>query len=187
MIAGAALLFVAAASFGGPVTDPPDACSLLDRGDLAAVQGEPYTEAKLTSNGKVSRCFYQLPTFTASVSLDLVEDGGEALWETHFGESSSDESERLSKPKEEEVEKEEIRPVRVSGVGDEAFWFGNVAGATLWVRQGDLALRVSVGGKGSQTEKIERSKRLAIKALDRIAESALASPKGDPDRSKKEP
>ncbi len=181
----AALLFVATASFGLPAAaDPPNACALLERDDLAVVQGEPYTEAKLTSNGKVSRCFYQLPTFTASVSLDVVEDSEGALWETLEGESSDEESDH-PRPREKEVEKDELNPIRVSGVGDEAFWLGNAAGATLWVRQGDLTLRVSVGGSGTQTEKIERSKRLAIKALDKIAKTTkLPAPEGGRDRPK---
>ncbi len=170
MISLAALLMVTVWRLGAPgVAELPNACSLLDRDDVAAVQGEPYVETKLTSGSKVSRCFYQLPTFTASVSLEVIEDPKQAFWEAHFEGSSSRGRERSEEEKE---EREELTPTRVSGVGDEAFWIGNVAGATLWVRSDGLALRVSVGGTGTQADKLERSKRIAAKALEKIANAS---------------
>jgi hypothetical protein len=119
----------------------PDACQILTKKEISAVQGESYSEVKLTPRDRGSQCFYQLPTFTKSVSVDVIRGGD------------------FERPEE---------GVRVRGVGDEAFWAGNKVAGSLYVRKGDAVLRVSVGGPGTEAEKIAKSKRLALKALRRL-------------------
>jgi hypothetical protein len=143
---------------------PRNACEVLTRADVAAVQGQEFADAKHSSRGATSQCFYQLPSFASSVSLDLTRDGRE-YWEEHF--EGGEEHER-GREREEEEGEEEHPPRRVKGVGDEAFWVGGHMTGSLYVRKGDAVLRVSVGGKGSEEEKIARSKTLAQKALKRL-------------------
>jgi hypothetical protein len=150
------VLVLAAAAYAS--ARPPDACQVLTRREIVAVQGEPFTDTKLTTRGSISQCFYQLPTFTKSVSVDVIRDGGKEFWEEHFERSGeSEERDEESRP-----------PLRVRGVGDEAFWAGSRVAGSLYVRKGSAVLRVSVGGPGTEAEKIERSKRLALKALRRL-------------------
>lgn len=160
------LLAMAAAAHisARPAAPPRNACQVLTRGDLAAVQGEEYTEATLSTRGATSQCFYQLPSFVKSVSLDLTRRGGREYWREHF--EGGEEKEREGEREEEgEVKKP---PLRVRGVGNEAFWVGSGKAGSLYVRKGDALLRVSVGGGGTETEKIERSKELARRAMRRM-------------------
>ena len=137
-----------------------DACHVLLPKDVAAVQGEAFTETKLSKHGKSTTCFYQLPTFSKSVSVDVIRSGGRKFWEENF------ERER----EEEEREKGEVKrpPVKIRGIGSEAFWVSSRVSASLYVRKGDKVLRVSVGGPGTDDEKIAKSKVLALKALKRL-------------------
>ena len=132
---------------------PRNACEVLTPADLAAVQGEAYAGTKHSSRGTTSQCFYQLPSFAKSVSLDLTRDGRDQ-WLENF---DPDNPERKKHP-----------PLAVKGIGDEAFWVGGHMAGSLYVRKGDSVLRVSVGGKGTEEEKIAKSKTLAKKALKRL-------------------
>ena len=124
------------------------ACQVLTKKEIAAVQGEAYTEVKLTPRDGGSQCFYQLPTFTKSVSVDVTRGN----W---------------TRPEE---------ALRVRGVGDEAFWAGNKAAGSLYVRKGAAVLRVSVGGPGTEKEKLAKSKRLAAFGVRRLAGAFPATP-----------
>jgi hypothetical protein len=136
----------------------PDACQLLTKADVAAVQGEAFTSAKLSPRTGGTACFYQLPKFTDSVSLDVMRTGGREFWEEHFErEHEADDADEKASP-----------PLAVRGVGSEAMWVSSKVAGSLYVRKGDALLRVSVGGPGSVQEKITRSKRLAIRALRRL-------------------
>jgi hypothetical protein len=135
----------------------PDACQVLTKADIAAVQGEAFTSTKLSTprNGG-TQCFYELPTFVNSVSVDVKYSGARKFWDETF-EREADESEEKTAP-----------PVKVRGVGSEAMWVSSRVAGSLYVRKGDALLRVSVGGAGGTKEKIERSKRLALRALRRM-------------------
>jgi hypothetical protein len=136
----------------------PNACQVLTKREVAAIQGEAYTDTRLTARGNISQCFYQLPTFTKSVSVDVLPDGAKEYWKEHFANSEeSGERDEKSRP-----------PLRVRGVGDEAFWVGSPVAGSLYVLKGNAMLRVSAGGPGTESEKIARSKRLAAKALRRL-------------------
>lgn len=135
-----------------------DACHVLSPKDVAAVQGEEFTKTTLTTRGPSTTCFYQLPTFSKSISVDVMRSGGREFWEENFEE----ERER------EEPGEHEAEPLKVKGIGSEALWVGGRGTGSLYVRKGDAVVRVSVGGPGTQEEKIERSKQLALIALKRL-------------------
>jgi hypothetical protein len=137
-----------------------DACHVLSQKDVAAVQGEAFTGTKLTKRGKSTTCFYQLPLFTNSVSVDLMRSGGREFWEQTF--------EKEHEHEREEPEESASAPMKVRGVGSEAFWVGGRGTGSLYVRKGDAMVRVSVGGAGTDKDKIEKSKKLAAKALKKL-------------------
>jgi hypothetical protein len=65
-----------------------------------------------------------------------------------------------AKGREEEGE-EAVRPQKIAGVGDEAYWTGNRVGGALYALKGNTYIRVSVGGPGDQATKIKKTKALA--------------------------
>ena len=132
-----------------------NACEVLTRKDLAAVQGEAFTATKLTESAQQSQCFYQLPTFSKSVSLVIMHGKGRGYWKANFENARG-----------EEGEDEEV--VRVHGVDDDAVWSGNHLVGALYVRRGDKIVRISVGGPGTKAEKIAKARRLAARALARM-------------------
>jgi hypothetical protein len=132
-----------------------DACHVLTRGEVAAVQGESFTAAKLTTRDEITQCFYQLPTFSKSISVDVIRD--REFWEQHFDREEAEEHEEEARP-----------PREIKGLGDDALWVGGRAAGSLYVRKGNAVLRVSVGGPGSEDEKLAKSKTLAQRALKRM-------------------
>ena len=150
-----------------------DACTLLSTQDIEAVQGEPLKEAKLTSksDGKLitSQCFYSLPTFTNSITLSVTEhENGRGerdpkeYWKEIFDADRTKRSER------EEREEKEAEPLRVEGIGDEAFWSGSRVGGALYVLNNSKYIRLSIGGSDDQQTKIKKLKALAEKAIARL-------------------
>ena len=160
-ICGVAFLLAAAHASARPAEAARDACQLLTKQEVAAVQGQPFSNAKLTTRGDRSQCFYELPQFVDSVSLDVIRGTGRQFWEKTF----EDEGEEREEAEEHETKS---APKRVEGVGDEAYWVGTRAAGSLYVLHKKSVLRVSVGGAGTEAEKIARSKRLAAKALRRL-------------------
>jgi len=161
----------------------PNACQLLTPRDIARVQGEQLKSVKLTEsneNGlRVSQCFYALPSFTNSISLDVMRGKTTAFWRGHFGnaleeksaEKDNDEdrdrsaARKTAPPSREAEEEHESSARKVRGIGDAAVWSGNRVAGALYVLKGETIVRISVGGGGSQEQKIERSKKLAERAL----------------------
>jgi hypothetical protein len=154
-------LLITVAAHGGarPARAPRNACEVLTRTDLASVQGEAWSDARLSSRGETSQCFYQLPSFVNSVSLDLTRGDAREIWRERFEAEEEEEGEEGEK---------KHPPTPVRGIGDEAFWVGNHMTGSLYVLKGDAVLRVSVGGKGTEQEKIAKSKSLVRKALKRL-------------------
>jgi hypothetical protein len=159
----------------------PNACQLLTPREIARVQGEAFRTVKLTetdSDGlRVSQCFYALPSFTNSVSVDLMRGKTRAFWHAHFSDARAerDEEEDRDRPaamkgsaSREEEEEHRSGARKVAGVGDEAVWSGSRRSGALYVLKGNTIVRVSVGGKGSEEEKIARSRRLAAMALRKL-------------------
>jgi hypothetical protein len=174
-----AILFLMGAAAAAPRL--PNACQLLTARDIARVQGEEFKSVKLTetdANGlTVSQCFYALPSFTKSVSVDVMRGKTTAFWRGHFSNAreAADEDEDRDRapvkgapPSREAEEEHQSAALKVRGIGDAAIWSGNRAAGALYVLKGDTIVRVSVGGAGSQEQKIERSKKLAARALRKL-------------------
>jgi hypothetical protein len=145
------------------------ACTLLTKEETQAVQGEPFKDTKPSHNSvagfNVSQCYFELPTPVNSIVLTVTRkaeggrDPSQSWREIFYREQSA----RKKEEKEEEKE-----PLRVEGVGDEAFWTGNRVGGALYVLKGNCYIRISVGGAGDQTQKIDKSKALAQSVLKRL-------------------
>src|SRR5207253_5994913 len=85
------------------------ACALLTFADIAAVQGERPTQQKESSGGSAElgseTCFYALPTFAKSVSLEVTRGRGVAAhWRKSFHERRSGKENEKEKEKEKEKE-----------------------------------------------------------------------------------
>jgi len=85
-----------------------------------------------------------------------------------FHRGKEDETRIGGKESEPEREKEgsEARPI--SGLGEEAYWVGNPVAGALYVLQGGVFLRISVGGVREESARIEKSKVLARAAVKRL-------------------
>jgi hypothetical protein len=157
----------------------PNACQLLTERDIARVQGETLKSVKLTESNesglRVSQCFYVLPSFTNSISVDVMRGKTAVFWRNHFANARDDDNDRdrtaaikTAPPSREAEEERENSARKVRGIGDAAVWSGNRAAGALYVLKGDTILRISVGGGGSQEQKIERSRKLAARALRKV-------------------
>ncbi|HEV8238397.1 MAG TPA: hypothetical protein VGS57_03430 [Thermoanaerobaculia bacterium] len=160
-----------------------DPCALLIPAEVAAVQGEPVREARAhrQAGGGTVRlsCFYTLPTFSRSVSLELTVADGAAnrapsareLWEQRFGRERPEveEAAHAMASKEEDHEEEAQPPLVLEGVGDQAFWVGSPLTGALYALQGDAILRISIGGADGSTRRIERATTLARHVMPRLA------------------
>jgi len=160
-----------------------DVCSLLTTDEIKSIQGESLTESKASSgteNGlSISQCFFSLPTFSDSINLAVTQKGDGAgardprdFWRATFNRERrherDKESDKRTASKEREEEEKEARPEKVADLGDQAFWSGNRVGGTLYVLKGNTFIRVSVGGRGEQQSKINKSRALAQLALKRL-------------------
>ena len=147
-----------------------DACSFLTKEETEKVQGEAFKDTKASRKSAagltVSQCYFELPTTVNSVVLTVTQRGtGDDAREPKESWQDIFHREKASGKKEEGEEKE---PQKVEGVGDEAFWAGNRVGGALYVLKGNAYIRISVGGAGDQTQKIEKSKTLAQSVLERL-------------------
>ena len=156
-----------AASTSTPAADD-FACRLLTTEEIQAVQGEPFKSTKASEHtvaGTVaSQCYFELPTSVNSVVLTVTRkaeggrDPSESWRETFHRDPAAAKKE----------EGEEKEPLKVEGIGDEAFWTGTRVGGALYVMKANCYIRISVGGAGDQTKKIEDSKKLAESVLKRL-------------------
>jgi hypothetical protein len=174
-------------------------CALLSGADIREVQGEEPTDAQgsehLAGGLVMSQCFYRLPTFNKSVSIEVVRASADAqaqgpvkdYWRQKFhgdaGESRERERERREREEElkrenangqvregghterEREGEEETRARRVAGIGDAAYWSGGEEGGALYVLKKDSVISVSVGGPEDEAGKIRKAKALAEKVL----------------------
>lgn len=173
-----------------------DGCTLLTADELKAVQGEAPKESKSStrpdSKFAISQCFYTMPTFNKSVSLEVTRNRPDnpastvrQFWKEKFHDvaekdAESDREREGSRGKaeagkaegrgEREGEEEEgkAKLTRVTGIGDEAFWTGDARAGVLYVIKGDSILRLSIGGPDDVNVKIQKMKTLAQKALKRL-------------------
>jgi len=171
-----------------------DACTLITKEEIQAVMGSPIKDTKASANSgqgyRISQCFYAAEEFSRSVSLAVTQADPNSsakrsvkdYWAATFGrvegkekenekESEADREKResLGKQKRDEGEEEEgVPPKRIDGIGDAAYWMGNRVGGALYVLKKAASIRISVGGADTQEAKIDKSKALAQKALDRL-------------------
>ena len=173
----------AAPARAGAVKAKTDACALLTSEDIEAVQKEVVKETKLSGSSQggfsISQCFFTLPTFNNSISLQVTQRGEgsssrdpKEFWEETFHPESKSEKEREREKKQqrerEEEDEEGAPPQKIAGIGDEAFWVGGRISGALYVLKGNSYLRVSIGGAGPQQERIHRLKSLAQKVAERL-------------------
>jgi len=167
-----------------------DACGLIAKEEIEAIQGSPIKETKSSrrSDGgfHVSQCFYTAAEFSKSVSLAVTQSDPDSpakrspkdFWEGSFGryeveakqrEGDKEKKESLrEQTREKGKEEESVPPKKIAGIGDEAYWAGNRFGGALYVLKKDAFIRISVGGPDDEATKINKSKALAQKALERL-------------------
>jgi hypothetical protein len=162
-----------------------DPCTLLQNQEIEAVQGSPIKETKSTAHSdgsfRVSQCFYTAKEFSRSVVLSVTQidlssttkRSPKEFWKETFGretgkvkEHPGDEEKRESLR--EQQEEEGAPPKKVEGLGDDAYWTANRVGGALYVLKGDAYIRISVGGPDNEQTKLEKSKKLAQEALNRL-------------------
>lgn len=148
------------------------ACTLLTKEETEAVQGEAFKDTKPSQRSSagltMSQCYFELPTTVNSIVLTVTQraESGDARdpkqnWQELFHRDQASE-------KKEEEKEEGKGPEKIDGLGDEAFWTGSRVGGALYVLKGNSFIRISVGGAGDRTEKIEKSKALAQSVLKRL-------------------
>jgi len=161
-----------------------NACLLLTSAELQAAVGEPLAEARPSTGpaGRIqtSECLFRTPTFAKSVSLTVARPGNATptsalreFWRNQFHatrereEDTAGEHRERPSASEAELERGARRPRAVSGLGDDAFWVGSQISGALYVLEGDVFLRVSVGGIANESTRLAKSKMAASAAIRR--------------------
>jgi len=157
-----------------------DACSLVSKEEVESVQQASVNDAKSSerSDGtfRISQCLYAAAEFSKSVNLALIQvDPNQPskrtpkdFWEEKFGAyegRSSDSSTSLGMTEESE---KGPPPKKITGLGDEAFWVSNRFGGILYILKGNAFISIGIGGTDGEEAKLEKSKVLAQKALQRL-------------------
>ena len=167
-----------------------DACALIAKEEIEAIQGSPIKETKSSARSdadfRISQCFYTAAEFSKSVSLAVTQGDPHSsakrspkdFWKKAFGrfEGEAKESEDDKEKKESlrdqargrDEEETAVPPKKIDGIGEKAYWTGNRFGGALYVLKKDVFIRISVGGPDKEETKIEKSKALAQKALERL-------------------
>jgi hypothetical protein len=167
-----------------------DVCGLITKQEIEAIQRSPIKETKSSVRSdagfRVSQCFYTAEDFSKSVSLavtqrDLASPSKRSVkdfWNETLGraadeekESSGDKQARGSSREYARSQGEEkvfIPPKKIDGIGDDAFWSPNPVGGAIYVLKKDVFIRISVGGRDNEEGKLDKSKALARKAIDRL-------------------
>ena len=159
-----------------PPPSPRDACALITIQDIQTVQASPFKEAKSSTRSdggfRVSQCFYTATEFSKSVNLALVQRDPDHpgkrspkdFWKEKFDPYQDEEP----KTKSGDEKEQGSAPKKIGSLGDEAFWVANRFGGTLYVLKGDAFISVGIGGTDAEEVKLEKSKTLAQKALQRL-------------------
>ncbi|MCA1593629.1 MAG: hypothetical protein LC754_13455 [Acidobacteria bacterium] len=163
-----------AASNEAPVVAGPDICSLIDKSEIAAVQGAQVQSvvpsSQMSGALAISQCYYTVISADGSKNLSVhlqVMRGDAKAAGRNAAKDFWEEKFKHEKDRGEE-EEETGQPLPIKGVGDEAFWMGNDRVGALYALKGDKIVRVSVGGPDDGKVKIEKSKTLARKTLQRL-------------------
>jgi hypothetical protein len=152
-----------------------DACSLVSKEEVASIQQTSLKDAKSSerSDGtfRISQCLYSAAEFNKSVNLALIQaDPNQTskrspkdFWKEKFDPYENE------APNANRAEKEQgPEPKKITGLGDEAFWISNRFGGILYILKGDAFISIGIGGTDDEETKLEKSKALAKKALQRL-------------------
>ena len=161
------------------------ACRLVTTDEVGGIQGATITDTKSSagpSGGLImSQCYYSAKEPNKSVSIAVIQPSAKSLsgaetrdyWASTFGRfaqgslgSDEGKDQKLGETRAEEEKR--TPPKKIDGVGEEAYWSGNRFGGALYVLKGNVILRVSVGGPDNEEAKINKSKAIAEKALERL-------------------
>ena len=146
-----------------------DACTLLSKEEIASVQGDAPAKTQLVGQSEgglaVSQCNFLLPVGTNSISLQVVQraEGPNArdpkqVWQETFHQSPPD-----------AAKSKRARPLqRIDGVGEEAFWLGNLKTGAFYVLKGNRYIRITVGGEEDLETKIAKCSKLSEFVLPRL-------------------
>ena len=66
------------------------------------------------------------------------------------------------------MQRRQIPPEKVEGVGDEAYWVESGSTGALYAIQANRFIRVAIGGSDGKAIRIEKAKRLAELVLKRL-------------------
>jgi hypothetical protein len=153
-----------------------DACSLVSKEEVESVQQTPVQDAKSSerSDGpfRISQCLYTAADSSKSVNLDLIQvDPNEPgkrspkdFWKEKF-DPYQDEEPKANRGDENE---QSVPSKKIIGLGDEAFWVNNRFGGVLYILKGDAFISIGIGGTDDEETKLDKSKALAQKALQRL-------------------
>jgi len=148
-----------------------DACALLTGKEIESIQGEPSKDTKASGNLAgglaISQCYFMLPTSSNSISLTVTQKGGTDLRDPKERWKAMFHREKAEKKESEEGEKK-IEPEKIAGLGDEAFWIGTRVGGELYALKGESFIRISIGGTGDASNKLNKTKALAEMVLKRL-------------------
>jgi hypothetical protein len=155
-----------------------DACTLLSKQEIEAVQKSPITDTKTSEQAagdfRMAQCFYTAAEFNRSINLAVIQKDAshtqtrtpKQFWDETFVRAA----EKKDKDDKEAGEEKERRtpPKKIDGVGDDAYWVPNRFGGVLYVLKDDTFISISVGGPDPEQTKIDKSKALAQKAIRRL-------------------
>jgi hypothetical protein len=155
------------------------ACGLVTMEEVGAIQRATIIDAKSSGGPSgdmlMSQCYYTSKEPNQSVSLAIVQANSQNPSGSDIKKYWEDSIQRFTEQAEEEKGKEargeeekKIPPKKIEGVGEEAYWSASRVGGALYVLTKDVIIRVSVGGPDNEQTKIDKSKALAQKAIDRI-------------------
>jgi hypothetical protein len=156
--------------------DTVDACALLTNAEIERIAGASIvgrTPTREPAGGLLmSQCFFGTSS-SRSVSLAVAGDaaGRAPLTPREYWRGQFHPRERRAEREGEHESERESEPRAIGGVGDEAYWAGNRIAGALYVLRGNTFLRISIGGIRDEAERIEKSKALALVALERLAKS----------------
>ena len=131
--------------------------------------GEPLKETtpqRKTQGGlTISQCFFALPTWSNSVSLQVLQRGSglEALDPTTAWNRAFSAETPLVKGS-----GKTGAARKIEGLGEDAYWVGNEALGALSVLHRNSYITISVGGAADAETKIERCSALARAVLSRL-------------------
>ena len=153
-----------------------DVCSLISKEDIESVQASPVNDTKSSERSDdafhIAQCFYATAESSKSVNLALVQKNPDEenkrspkdFWKEKFDPYQNEEPKTKSGDEKEQA----ATPRKIDGLGDDAYWVSNRFGGVLYVLKGDAFISVGIGGTDDQETKLEKSKALARKALQRL-------------------